>query len=118
MTLYFSIYSYFDTEYLLYAAIDDYYDIDITRKYWVAFNNYESGILRISGDQFVGVEELVMVLTYNISGVVGKFQIKANVDNIPNGYTGLSGVSIGAFNKILKLEPISNTSVYYILIEG
>jgi hypothetical protein len=100
------------------VTIDDYYDIDITKKYSVDFSNYESGILRISGDQFVGVEELVLVLSYNTSGVVGKFQIKANIDNIPNGYTGLSGTSIGAFNKILKLEPISNSSVYYVLIEG
>lgn len=102
----------------MFVAIDDYYDIDISKKYWIDFSNYESGILRITGDQFVGIEELVLVLTYNTSGVVGKFKIKASIDNIPNGYTGQTGVSIGAFNKILKLEPISNISVYYILIEG
>jgi hypothetical protein len=59
-----------------------------------------------------------MVLTYNTSGLVGKFKIKAAVDGIPNGYSSLTGVSVGAFNKILKLQPIQNTSDYYILIEG
>jgi hypothetical protein len=64
------------------------------------------------------MEEIVMVLSYNTSGVVGKFKVKAAVDEIPNGYSYMTGVSVGAFNKILKLQPIQNTSSYYILIEG
>jgi hypothetical protein len=59
-----------------------------------------------------------MVLTYNTSGLVGKFKVKAAVDEVPNGYSTISGVSVGAFNKIVKLQPIQNTSNYYILIEG
>jgi hypothetical protein len=74
--------------------------------------------LKISGDQFIGKEEVVMVLTYNTSGLVGKFKIKAAVDEVPNGYSGLSSITVGAFNKILKLSPIQNTSNYFILIEG
>ena len=59
-----------------------------------------------------------MVMTYNTSGIVGKFKVKVAVDQVPNGYSLISGVSVGAFNKIVKLQPIQNTSDYYILIEG
>lgn len=34
----------------------------------------------ISGDQTLAIEELVMVLTYNTTGKVGKFKISAAVD--------------------------------------
>lgn len=96
--------------------LDDYFDADITKQYRVDFSYYESAIVRISGDQFIGKEEIVMVLTYNTSGLVGRFKMKAAVDEIPNGYTALTGSTVGAFNKILKLAPIQNTSTYFILI--
>lgn len=60
-------------------------------------------MLKLSGDQLIGMEEIVMILAYNTSGIVGKFKVKAAVDEVPNGYASFNGVSVGAFNKILKL---------------
>ena len=63
-----------------------------------------------------------MVLTYNTSGAVGKFRVKAALNQIPSGdtpyYSTYVGVSVGAFSKILKLPPVSPNDTYYILIEG
>lgn len=57
-----------------------------------------------------------MVLTYNTTGAVGRFKIKAALDDVPKGFTAINGLTVGAFNKILKLQPIQNTSTYYVLI--
>lgn len=60
-------------------------------------------------------------MSYNTSGVVGKFKVMAAVDEMPSGkdnYKYIHGITVGAFNKILKLPPISSNSSYFILIEG
>jgi len=44
----------------------------------------------------------------------------AGVDELPTNRhysTTLSGVTVGSFNKILKLPKIGSNSTYYILIE-
>jgi len=70
-------------------------------------------VLKISGDQFANREEVVMVLSYNNSGLVGKFQAEAAIDQIPNTQDccnrSFIASTVGAFNKIMKLEPIKNT---------
>jgi len=59
-----------------------------------------------------------MILSYNTTGLVGKFKVMAEVDNIPNTDStyALHGTSVGAFNKILKLPPIDKNQSYFILL--
>lgn len=61
-----------------------------------------------------------MVMSYNTSGLVGKFKTQATIDEIPNSVTygknSIVGITVGAFNKILKLKPIDANSSYYVLI--
>ena len=56
------------------------YHLDITTKYRIDISKYESWVLKLSGDQFVGKEEVVMVMSYNTSGLVGKFKTQATID--------------------------------------
>jgi len=61
-----------------------------------------------------------MVLSYNTSGLVGKFKAQAAVDQIPNTKSccdvQIFASTVGAFNKIMKLPPIAVNSTYYLLI--
>jgi hypothetical protein len=61
-----------------------------------------------------------MVLSYNTSGLVGKFKAQAAVDQIPNTEgccdVQIFASTVGAFNKIMKLPPIAINSTYYLLI--
>lgn len=121
VTVYFSIYSFGKVKYQLWALIDDIYNLNISSRYRIDFSKYESGLLQLSGQQMQGKEEVVMVLTYNTSGQVGVFKAEAAIDTIPNSQTAtwkISAITVGAFNKILKLPPIPSNQSYYILIEG
>ncbi len=76
----------------------------------------------MSGKQLMNKEEVVMVLSYNTSGTVGMFKAEAAVDQIPNSQGCCDvrhyAVTVGAFNKVMKLPPIGANQTYYILIEG
>lgn len=80
ITLYFSVYTFSESTYDLEVAQDDFYNVNIQSKYMVSFSDFSSGLLKLSGDQLIGMEEVVMILTYNTSGLVGKFKLKAAVD--------------------------------------
>ena len=122
MTVYFSIYSFYDIQYELWAVLDDIYDMDVRSRYKLDFSNYQSGLLKLNGSVLVDMEEVVMVMTYNTSGQVGLFKVEAAVDQIPNSEDCcdelLVAQTVGAFSKVLKIPRIDVNSSYYILIEG
>jgi hypothetical protein len=122
VTVYFSIYSFGKVSYELWALIDDIYSLKVSSRYRLDFSKYESGLLQLTGDQLEGKEEVVMVLSYNTTGQVGVFKAEAAVDQIPNSegccLGKINAVTVGAFNKIMKLPPITANQTYFILIEG
>lgn len=69
-----------EASYELWAVVDDIYSLDIASKYRLDFSNYESGMLELRGGEMEGWEEVVMVMTYDTTGKVGRFKIEAAVD--------------------------------------
>jgi hypothetical protein len=54
--VYFSIYTFDEATYGLYVAQDDFYNVNVFSMYAVYFADFSSGILKLSGDQLVGME--------------------------------------------------------------
>ena len=122
ITVFLSIYAFYDVNYQLWIMVDDLYQLDIHAAYRLDFSNYQSGLLKLDGKQFKDMEEVVMIMTYNTSGKVGQFRVLAAVDQVPNSQ-GCCDVmyeakTVGAFNKVLKMPSIEVNQVYYVLIEG
>jgi hypothetical protein len=85
VTVNFSVYTYADVGYDLWAIIDEVYNLNFTLDYWIDFSKYESRVLKLSGEQLVRIEEVVvMVLIYNISWQASKFKAKISIDGISN----------------------------------
>ena len=61
-----------------------------------------------------------MVLSTDTAGLAGRYKVIASLDSIPtvnSTYVNtLSGTSVGAFNKIVKLPAINSSQVYYVMI--
>jgi hypothetical protein len=80
VTVYFSVYSYKQINYSLWAVIDDIYSLEVDSQYRLDFSTYESGMLKLEGKKLQEKEEVVMVLSYNTSGKVGMFKAEAAID--------------------------------------
>ena len=78
------MYSFYSIDYELWASIDDMYSVNIKEQYQLDFSTYESGLLRLNGTDLDGMDDQVMMMTYNTSGMVGMFQAEAAIDQIPN----------------------------------